>query len=87
MSYTKEVVIIICLVFVIIFVIIGVIHILTPPPTINKNKETIQHIEIKTDSIITKVNQLDSIKNAKVIEIQTISNDSVVKLFYELVSE
>lgn len=37
------------------------------------------------DSLKLEVNNLDSIKNAKVIEVQNISNDSTVKLFYELV--
>lgn len=39
------------------------------------------------DSIKIKVEHLDSIKNAKVIEVQTLDNDSTLKLFYELVSE
>lgn len=39
------------------------------------------------DSIKIKVEQLDSIKNAKVIEVQTLDNDSTLKLFYELISK
>lgn len=39
------------------------------------------------DSIKIKVERLDSIKNAKVIEVQTLDNDSTLKLFYKLVSE
>ena len=39
------------------------------------------------DSIKIKVKLLDSIKNAKVIEVSTLNNDSTLKLFYELVSE
>ena len=39
------------------------------------------------DSIKIKVEYLDSIKNAKVIEVQTLDNDSTLKLFYKLVSE
>ena len=31
--------------------------------------------------------KVDSIKNAKVIEVQTFDNDSTLKLFYKLVSE
>ena len=43
---------------------------------------------IKTnDSIKFKVEHLDSIKNAKVIEVQTLDNDSTVKLFYELIGK
>ena len=39
------------------------------------------------DSIKLKVEQLDSIKDAKVIEVSTLNNDSTLKLFYKLVSE
>ena len=37
------------------------------------------------DSLKIKVNNLDSIKNAKIIEVYTLDSDSTVKLFYELV--
>lgn len=39
------------------------------------------------DSIKIKVEQLDSIKDAKIIEVQTLDNDSTLKLFYELISK
>jgi len=39
------------------------------------------------DTIKIKVEKLDSIKNAKVIEVSTLDNDSTLKLFHELVSE
>lgn len=39
------------------------------------------------DSIKIKVNNLDSIKNAKIIEVQTLDNDSTAKLFYELINK
>ena len=39
------------------------------------------------DSIKIKVEKLDSIKDAKVIEVSTLDNDSTLKLFYKLVSE
>ncbi len=58
------------------------------------NEDTIKENIILTDSIIKindsikiKVEHLDSIKNAKVIEVQTLDNDSTLKLFYKLVSE
>ena len=60
---------------------------------INSETDTKENITI-TDSIIKvndsikiKVENLDSIKNAKVIEVQTLDNDSTLKLFYKLVSE
>ena len=58
------------------------------------NEDTVKENVILTDSIIKindsikiKVEHLDSIKNAKVIEVQTLDNDSTLKLVYELVSE
>ena len=53
-----------------------------------KNNNIIeQDIELQkhNDSFKLKVNNLDSIKNAKVIEVQKLDNDSTVKLFYELI--
>lgn len=47
----------------------------------------ISDIEIQkhNDSLRIEVNNLDSIKNAKVIEVKTLDNDSTVKLFYKLI--
>ena len=53
---------------------------------IEKNA-SIDSITTVNDSIKLKVEQLDSIKDAKVIEVQTLDNDSTLKLFYKLVSE
>ena len=39
------------------------------------------------DSIKIVINNLDSIKNAKIIEVKALNNDSTVKLFYELIRE
>lgn len=58
-----------------------------------KSSRPVEEI-IKTDSIIKvndsikiKVEQLDSIKDAKIIEVQALDNDSTLKLFYELISK
>lgn len=53
---------------------------------IDKNV-SIDSLTTINDSIKIKVEHLDSIKNAKVIEVQTLDNDSTLKLFYKLVSE
>ena len=75
-------------------VIIAVIIVYIYGKKIINNEEDIKENIIVTDSIIKvndsikiKVEHLDSIKNAKVIEVQTLDNDSTLKLFYELVSE
>ena len=54
----------------------------------NKNNNIIeQDIELQkhNDSLKIEVNNLDSIKNAKVIEVKTLDNDSTIKLFYKLI--
>ena len=54
--------------------------------TDTKENVTIADSIIKVnDSIKIKVEHLDSIKNAKVIEVQTLDNDSTIKLFYQLI--
>ena len=55
--------------------------------TIKENITIADSIIKVNDSIKIKVEHLDSIKNAKVIEVQTLDNDSTLKLFYKLVSE
>ena len=47
--------------------------------------ETDVELQKHNDSLRIEVNNLDSIKNAKVIEVKTLDNDSTVKLFYQLI--
>ena len=55
----------------------------------NKKTYTVveQNVEIQkhNDSLRIEVDNLDSIKNAKVIEVKTLDNDSSIKLFYKLI--
>lgn len=39
------------------------------------------------DKLIIEVEHLDSIKNAKSIEIKSLDNDSTLKLFYQLIGK
>lgn len=55
------------------------------PPV--EEKIDIDSIAKLNDSIKIKINSLDSVKDAKIIEVVTLDNDSSIKLFYELVSE
>ena len=48
---------------------------------------SIDSLTTVNDSIKLKVERLDSIKDAKIIEVSTLNNDSTLKLFYKLVSE
>ena len=51
------------------------------------NTERIDSLTKVNDSIKIKIEKLDSIKDAKIIEVSTLDNDSTLKLFYKLVSE
>lgn len=42
-------------------------------------------IEKVNDSLKIKVNNLDSIKNAKVLEVEVLDDDSTISLFYNLI--
>ena len=52
-----------------------------------ENNNVIDSLTQVNDSIKIKVEKLDSIKDAKIIEVSTLDNDSTLKLFYKLVSE
>ena len=47
--------------------------------------ETDVELQKHNDSLKIEVDNLDSIKNAKVIEVKTLDNDSTVKLFSQLI--
>lgn len=70
--------------FVFGIVIIAIMNIID-----NKKTYTVveQNVEIQkhNDSLRIEVDNLDSIKNAKVIEVKTLDNDSTIKLFYKLI--
>lgn len=69
--------------------IVGAItlHSCTKQSTPVENTAKIDSLITVNDSIKIKVEKLDSIKDAKIIEVSTLDNDSTLKLFYELVSE
>jgi hypothetical protein len=52
-----------------------------------ERNNVIDSLTAVNDTIKIKVEKLDSIKDAKVIEVSTLDNDSTLKLFHELVSE
>ena len=67
--------------------IVATIKYQKPATTPVENVNVIDSLTAVNDSIKIKVEKLDSIKDAKVIEVSTLDNDSTLKLFYELVSE
>ena len=53
----------------------------------NSTIEYMDSIKKENDKLILEVNNLDSLKNAKIIEVKSFDNDSTVKLFYKLIRE
>ena len=49
--------------------------------------EYVDSIKKENDKFILEVNNLDSLKNAEIIEVKSLDNDSTVKLFYKLICE
>lgn len=76
---------------VILFFVIGIVFaiIMTFIDNYYKKSNNIieDNIELQkhNDSLKIEVDNLDSIKNAKVIEVQNLDNDSTIKLFYQLI--
>lgn len=83
-NFIKEIIKGALIIFVFGIVIIAIMSLID-----NKKTYTIveQNVEIQkhNDSLRIEVDNLDSIKNAKVIEIKTLDNDSTIKLFYQLI--
>lgn len=71
------------------FFVFGIVIIAIMSLIDNKKTYTVveQNVEIQkhNDSLRIEVDNLDSIKNAKVIEVKTLDNDSTIKLFYQLI--
>lgn len=51
------------------------------------NDNKIKTIEVTRDSLILKVNTLDSIKNEEINKVKTLDNDSTLNLFYKLINK
>lgn len=56
----------------------------TSPPIEENRIDSLNKVNAK---IIIEVEHLDSIKDAKVIEVKSLDNDSTLRLFYQLVSK
>lgn len=72
----------------VICVFIGAVHTCCKP--ISTTSSPVEEIAVDTlklenEKLIIEVNNLDSIKDVKVIEVKSLDNDSTLKLFYELI--
>lgn len=84
-SYTKDVLVLFVVIIIAAFAVMGICSLFISSPV--KDISGVNVLIKQNDSIKVKINNLDSIKNAKIIEVESLDNDSTIKLFYELVSE
>lgn len=71
-----------------IFIICAIINdnkISTTTSPVESNR--IDSITKESDKLIIEVENLDSIKDAKVIEVKSLDNDSTLRLFYQLIGK
>lgn len=76
-----------CFIFLVIILIVSV-SVTVGGLYHNKTHNVIEkdvELQKHNDSLKIEVDNLDSIKNAKVIEVKALDNDSTVKLFYQLI--
>ena len=71
------------------FFVFGIVIITIMSLIDNKKTYTVveQNVEIQkhNDSLRIEVDNLDSIKNAKVLEVEVLDDDSTINLFYNLI--
>lgn len=79
-----EIVIILLIVLVIVVNYLPFKSTLTTSPV---ESSKIDSITKDNNKLIIEVEHLDSIKNAKVIEVKTLDNDSTLRLFYQLIGK
>lgn len=71
-----------------VFIFVLIVSIIIESYYHRKNNNIIEpNVELQkhNDSLRIEVDNLDSIKNAKVIEVKALDNDSTIKLFYKLI--
>lgn len=67
------------------FLLIHIYSVSTAPP-FSEQVRVDSLIQIR-DSLILEVNHIDSIKNAEIIKVKSLDNDSTLELFYKLIRE
>lgn len=76
-------------IFIVVIIVISIVCAVNITKHYHKKNNNIieQDIELQkhNDSLKFKVNNLDSIKNAKVLEVEVLDDDSTISLFYNLI--
>lgn len=72
---------------VVLVVLVNYLPFKTTSTTSPVESSKIDSITKDNDKLIIEVKHLDSIKNAKSIEVKSLDNDSTLKLFYQLIGK
>lgn len=76
-------------IFIVVIIVISIVCAANITKYYHKKNNNIieKDIELQkhNDSLKLKVNNLDSIKNAKVLEVEVLDGDSTISLFYNLI--
>ena len=78
---------IVIILFIVLVVLVNHLSFKNTPTTSPVESSKIDSITKDNNKLIIKVKHLDSIKNAKSIEIKNLDNDSTLKLFYQLIGK
>lgn len=72
---------------IVLVVLVNYLPFTTTSTTSPVESSKIDSITKDNDKLIIEVKHLDSIKNAKSIEVKSFDNDSTLKLFYQLIGK
>lgn len=72
---------------IVLLVVVNYLPFKSIPTTSPVEDSKIDSIAKDNDKLIIEVKHLDSIKNAKVIEVENLDNDSTLRLFYQLIGK
>ena len=76
---------IVIILIIVLVIIVNYLPFKSTPTTPPVERSKIDSITKDNNKLIIEVEHLDSIKDAKVIEVKSLDNDSTLKLFYQLI--
>lgn len=78
---------IVIILLIVLVIVVNYLPFKSKPTTSPVESSKIDSITKDNNKLIIEVEHLDSIKNAKYIEIKNLDNDSTLRLFYQLISK
>lgn len=78
---------IVIILLIVLMIVVNYLPLKSTTTTSPVESSKIDSITKDNNKLIIEVEYLDSIKNAKVIEVKTLDNDSTLRLFYQLIGK